>query len=85
MQDENGRQTKTQKAALEKEMQNEMQVRIGEEEMPAGVYDKLPKKSSGEEDIDLAGKKRNKREFSEEEEEDMDFEAIQHQNGMTNM
>lgn len=55
-----------------------MQVRIGEEEMPAGVYDKLPKKSSGEEDIDLAGKKRNKREFSEEEEEDMDFEAIQH-------
>lgn len=52
-----------------------MQVRIGEEEMPVGVYDKLPKQSN--EDIDLAGKKRNKREFSEEEDEDMDFDAIQ--------
>lgn len=56
-------------------MLKEMQVRIGEEEMPVGVYDKLPKQSN--EDIDLAGKKRNKREFSEEEDEDMDFDAIQ--------
>ena len=35
-------------------------------------------------DIDLAGKKRSKRDFSEEE-EDMDFDAIQNQTNLANI